>query len=133
VAPAAGGYTCAAITARKQGPVATHLMSDTQIWETVDPDTLAPVPTGRRGLSVATNLVSEASPQLRFLVGDFTVLDSTRCECGRSHPRAVGDSRPRRRHAQRRGVALFPSAVEDAVRRVARARTVRDRVTRERG
>ena len=121
-APAAGGYTCSTVAADKRGPAATHLMSDTQIWETVDPDTLAPAPAGGRGLSVATNLVSEASPQLRFLVGDFTVLDHSRCDCGRNHPRAIGGFQGRADDMLNvRGVTLFPSAVEDAVRRVAEA------------
>jgi phenylacetate-CoA ligase len=118
-APAAGGYTCSALAAIKDGPVATHLMADAQIWETVDPRTLAPVPTGERGLSVATNLVSEASPQLRFLVGDFTVLEEGRCECGRSHPRARGGFVGRADDMLNvRGVTLFPSSVEDAIRGV---------------
>jgi phenylacetate-CoA ligase len=133
-APAAGGYTCVAMAAEKRGPVATHLMSDTQMWETVDPDTLTPVPAGRRGLSVATNLVSEASPQLRFLVGDFTVLVHSRCACGRSHPRAIGGFQGRADDMLNvRGVTLFPSAVEDAVRRVAGAGDEFEiRITRER-
>ncbi len=133
-APAAGGYTCAAIAARKEGPVATHLMADAQIWETVDPETSAPVPEGRRGLSVATNLTSEASPQLRFLVGDFTVLREGRCPCGRSHPRALGGFVGRADDMLNvRGVTLFPSSVEDAVRRIPEAGSEFDiTVTRER-
>jgi phenylacetate-CoA ligase len=118
-APCAGGYSCAAVAARKQGPVSTHLMEDTHIWETVDPVALTAVPEGERGLSVVTNLVSEASPQLRFLVGDFTSLTSEACECGRTHRRAVGGFAGRADDMLNvRGVTLFPSAVEDAVRRV---------------
>ena len=118
-APSAGGYTCSAVVADKDGPVSTHLMGDTHIWETVAPDTLQPVPPGQRGLSVVTNLISEASPQLRFLVGDFTTLIDERCACGRSHPRALGGFLGRADDMLNiRGVTLFPSAVEDAVRRV---------------
>jgi phenylacetate-CoA ligase len=133
-APAAGGYTCAAIAAKKQGPVATHLMADTQIWETVDPVTLEPVGEGQRGLSVVTNLVSEASPQLRFLVGDFTALGAGRCDCGRNHPRALGGFVGRADDMLNvRGVTLFPSSVEDAIRRVAQAGNEFEiRLTRER-
>lgn len=121
-APSAGGYTCTALAAEKQGAPATHLMADTQIWETIDPETLEPVPAGARGLSVATNLVSEASPQLRFLVGDFTVLEEGRCACGRSHPRARGGFAGRADDMLNvRGVTLFPSSIEDAVRRVPEA------------
>lgn len=118
-APSAGGHTCAAMAARKEGMVGTHLMSDTHIWETVHPDTLEPVAEGQRGLSVVTNICSEASPQLRFLIGDFTTLTWERCECGRSQPRAVGGFLGRSDDMLNiRGVTLFPSAIEDAVRRV---------------
>ena len=83
--PHAGGYSCPA-----QRPdtaiAATHLMEDVQIWEIVDPETRQALPVGRRGLTVCTNLNSESSPQLRFLVGDYTALDPPLRV--RSHPRA---------------------------------------------
>jgi phenylacetate-CoA ligase len=118
-APASGGYTCTDAVAQKNGPAATHLMADTHIWETVAPDTLRPVQRGQRGLSVVTNLFSEASPQLRFLVGDFTTLDARRCVCGRTHGRAAGGFLGRADDMLNiRGVTLFPTAIEDAVRRI---------------
>jgi phenylacetate-CoA ligase len=121
-APAGGGFTCSAVAATKKGPVATHLMADAHIWETVEPDTLRRTAEGCRGLSVATNLISEASPQLRFLVGDFTVLREGRCACGRSHPRAIGGFLGRADDMLNvRGVTLFPSSLEDAIRRVPEA------------
>jgi phenylacetate-CoA ligase len=118
--PSAGGYTCTAAVSDKHGPASTHLMEDTHIWESVDPETLEPVHDGQRGLSVVTNLCSEASPQLRFLVGDFTTLSHDPCTCGRTHVRAMGGFLGRADDMLNiRGVTLFPSAVEDAVRRVA--------------
>ena len=118
-APSSGGYSCAAIAAHKDASVSTHLMEDSHIWETVDPHTLRAAPEGQRGLSVVTNLMSEASPQLRFLVGDFTTLTSEVCECGRTHRRALGGFLGRADDMLNvRGITLFPSAVEDAVRRV---------------
>jgi phenylacetate-CoA ligase len=118
-APSAGGYTCASVAANKDETVSTHLMEDTHIWETVEPETYARVPFGQRGLSVVTNLCSEASPQLRFLVGDFTTLTDAPCACGRTHLRALGGFLGRADDMLNiRGVTLFPSAVEDAVRRV---------------
>jgi phenylacetate-CoA ligase len=119
-APAAGGYTCTDAVAAKDGPAATHLMADTHIWETVAPGTCQPVQPGERGLSVVTNLFSEASPQLRFLVGDFTTLDSRRCGCGRTQGGTAGGFLGRADDMLNiRGVTLFPTAIEDAVRRVA--------------
>jgi phenylacetate-CoA ligase len=95
--PHVGGYSCSA-QQRDTVPAATHLMEDVQIWEVVDPETHAPLPLGRRGLTACTNLNSESSPQLRFLVGDYTTLDT---KCCFLRP----DSRPRRgivRRPQRR-------------------------------
>jgi phenylacetate-CoA ligase len=118
-APAAGAFTCHAMAARKDGPAMTHLLEDVQIWEVVDPVTHEMLPDGERGLSVVTNLCSESSPQLRFLVGDFTTLTHEPCPCGRTHARAVGGFLGRADDLLNvRGVTLFPSSVEDAVRRV---------------
>ncbi len=115
-APAAGGYTCAAVAARKEGPVSTHFMDDLQIWEVVD-ENMQALPDGQRGLTVVTNLCSEASPQLRFLVGDYTTLTHEPCVCGRTHSRAVGGMLGRADDMLNvRGVTLFPSSIEDILR-----------------
>ena len=117
-APSAGGFTCHAIASQKEGDVSTHLMEDVQIWEVVD-EQMQGVPDGQRGLTVVTNLCSEASPQLRFLVGDYTVLTHERCACGRTHARAVGGMVGRADDMLNvRGVTLFPSSIEDIVRRI---------------
>src|SRR6185436_9353004 len=71
--PHVGGYSCPA-SQQADGSVSTHLMEDIQLWETVDAADLKPVSAGSRGLTVCTCLNSESSPQLRFLVGDYTVL-----------------------------------------------------------
>lgn len=121
-APCAGGFTCTEVARRKDGPVSTHLFEDGHIWETVDPDRLQPTARGERGLSVVTNLCSEASPQLRFLAGDFTTLSDEVCECGRTHIRAIGGFRGRADDMLNvRGVTLFPTSVEDAIRGVPEA------------
>ncbi|MDP2727963.1 MAG: AMP-binding protein, partial [Dehalococcoidia bacterium] len=115
--PTAGGYTCHYQASRKDGPVSDHLMEDIQIWETVDPQTLEPVPPGQRGLSVVTNLFSEAAPLVRFLVGDYTVLNYDPCPCGRTHALAVGGFYGRDDDMLNiRGVTVFPSAIEEVVR-----------------
>jgi phenylacetate-CoA ligase len=118
-APTAGAHTCAEVVAAKHERPSMHVMDDAHIWEVVDPVTLQPVPDGEPGLSVVTNLCSEASPQLRFLVGDMTRLTREPCRCGRTTTRAVGGFVGRADDMLNvRGVSLFPSAVEDAVRRV---------------
>jgi phenylacetate-CoA ligase len=117
-APSAGGYTCQAVAAQKEGLVSTHLMEDVQIWEVVD-EQMQKLSDGQRGLTVATNLCSEASPQLRFLVGDYTTLTHERCVCGRTHGRAVGGMLGRADEMLNvRGLTLFPSSIEDIVRHI---------------
>jgi phenylacetate-CoA ligase len=119
-APAGGAYTCDTVAEDRHEPASTHLLEDCGIWETVDPVTHDPVPPGAPGLTVVTNLMSEASPQLRFLVGDSTTLTDAPCACGRTHMRALGGFDGRADDMLNvRGVTVFPSAIEDAVRRVA--------------
>lgn len=117
VSPHAGGFTCPYSTAGDQ--VFTHLMEDIQIWELVDPDSHETVPEGERGLTVCTSLNSESSPQLRFLVGDYTTYNTETCDCGRSHVRAMGSFTGRADDLiNLRGVKFFPSQIEQAVRAV---------------
>jgi len=114
-APQAGGYACEA-TGGEDGYF-LHLMEDLQVWETVDPETLETTAPGQRGLSVCTNLISESSPQLRFLVGDFTTLNHETCACGRSHARAMGCFQGRADDLiNLRGIKFFPTQIEKAVR-----------------
>ena len=113
-APQAGGYTCPA-TGGHDGYF-LHLMEDVQIWETVDPNTLEPTLPGELGLSVCTNLISESSPQLRFLVGDFTTLNMDTCSCGRNHVRAMGCFAGRADDLIiLRGIKFFPTQIEKAI------------------
>jgi phenylacetate-CoA ligase len=114
-APSAGGCLCHAEVQNERPN--THLLEDCQIWETVDPKTFEPVPPGGRGLTVATNLISEGSPQLRFLVGDFATFTYERCACGMTHVRALGGFQGRADDMLNiRGLTVFPSAVEDVIR-----------------
>lgn len=118
-APSVGAFTCAELAAEKDQPVRMHVFDDTHIWEAVDPGTGQPVPDGVRGISVVTNLMSEASPQLRFVVGDYTTLIREPCACGRTHTMALGGFQGRADDMLNvRGVTLFPTSVEDAVRSV---------------
>lgn len=115
-APHAGGYSC---PASGGDLVTTHLMEDVQVWELVDPESRARVAPGQRGLTVCSNLNSESSPQLRFLVGDFTTFDDGACACGRNHVRAVGAFSGRSDDLiNLRGIKMYPTQLEQAVRAV---------------
>jgi phenylacetate-CoA ligase len=114
--PHVGGYSCPA-QQRGTSQAATHLMEDIQVWEVVDPDTRRRLPPGQRGLTVCTNLNSEGSPQLRFLVGDYTTLSTEPCSCGRTHVRAIGSFAGRADDLiNLRGIKMFPVQIEEAVR-----------------
>lgn len=118
VSPHCGGYSCPA-SDRPGRPVTAHLMEDVQVWELVDPESRAPVADGSRGLTVCTSLNSESSPQLRFLVGDYSVFDRGPCACGRTHVRAVGAFAGRADELiNLRGVKMYPVQLEEAVRAV---------------
>jgi phenylacetate-CoA ligase len=118
VSPHCGGYSCPASDAGP-GPVTTHLMEDVQVWELVDAQSREPVAAGARGLTVCTSLNSESSPQLRFLVGDYSVFTPERCACGRTHVRAVGGFAGRVDELiNLRGVKMYPVELEAAVRAV---------------
>ena len=72
--PHSGGFSCSH-PVRDDGTVQTHLMEDIQVWELCDPDNdMAAVPEGGRGITVCTNMNSESSSHLRFVVGDYTQL-----------------------------------------------------------
>jgi phenylacetate-CoA ligase len=116
--PHAGGFSCPE-SDRPGQPITTHLMEDVGVWELIDPVTTQPVAEGRRGITVCTNLNTESSPQLRFLVGDYTAFDRTTCACGRTHVRAMGSFSGRSDDLiNLRGIKMYPTQIEEAVRAV---------------
>jgi phenylacetate-CoA ligase len=116
--PHSGGYSCSHAR-RGDGKWQTHLMEDFQVWELIDPDTKERLPVGERGITVCTNMNSESSSQLRFVVGDYTTLDDTQCACGRTHVRAIGGFQGRADDLiNLRGIKFYPSVVEEGVRSV---------------
>ena len=119
--PAGWAFTCReglrSVGFQPASEVSTHVQEDLQIWETVDPVTMEPVAEGSAGLTVVTNLNSEGSPQLRFMVGDFATLDYSRCVCGRTLARARGGFAGRADDMLNvRGQKVFPSVIEEVVR-----------------
>lgn len=95
-----------------------HLAEDFAYAEILDPDTEQPVPDGQPGVLVLTHLDKEASPLVRWWTGDVVVRDATPCDCGRTLPRLAGGVQGRADDMLIiRGVNVFPSAVEEVVRR----------------
>ena len=76
-------------------------------------------PDGNSGVLVLTHLDKQAGPLLRWWTGDIVVRDRSRCSCGRTHARLTGGIRGRADDMLVvRGVNIFPSAVEELVRRI---------------
>jgi phenylacetate-CoA ligase len=97
-----------------------HLAEDFAYAEIINPDTREPVAEGEPGVLVLTHLDKEAVPLVRWWTGDVVVRDSAPCECGRTMARLPGGVKGRADDMLViRGVNLFPSAVEDVVRRTA--------------
>lgn len=95
-----------------------HLMEDFALAEVLDPDTFEPVADGQPGVLVLTHLDKQAVPLVRWWTGDIVVRDSSPCSCGRTTARLPGGVRGRADDMLViRGVNVFPSAVENVVRR----------------
>lgn len=96
-----------------------HLPEDFLFSEVLDPDTMKTVPDGTPGVLVLTHLDKQAMPLVRWWTGDVVVRDSAPCSCGRTHARIPGGVRGRADDMLVvKGVNLFPSAVEDVIRRM---------------
>lgn len=99
-------------------PGGTHLIESEFIAEALDPATGEPVPDGERGELVITNLGRLGFPVIRYRTGDVVRLNTTRCDCGRTFLRFEGGILGRADDMVTvRGVNVFPSSVEDVIRR----------------
>lgn len=107
----ATGFTCAA--------GAVHLVESEFVAEVLHPATLAVSPDGE-GELVLTNLGRDGSPVIRYRTGDRVHLTRARCACGRTFARMVGGILGRADDMLVvRGMNVFPSVIEDVVRRFA--------------
>jgi phenylacetate-CoA ligase len=89
-----------------------HINEDHFFVETVNPETLRPVPPGETGELVITTLTKEAFPMIRYRTRDLTRLLPGDCPCGRTGRRM---SRVLGRTDDMliiKGVNVFPSQIE---------------------
>jgi len=105
------GYEC-----RYQlGP---HVVESEFILEVIDPRTSQPVEEGGRGEVVLTTLGRLGSPLLRYRTGDLAEPTWKRCRCGRTFACLRGGLIGRADDMITvRGVNVFPSAIENILRR----------------
>lgn len=89
-----------------------HIWEDHFLVETIDPKTGDVLPAGEEGELVFTTLTKTGLPLLRFRTRDISVIETEKCDCGRSHSRMM---RIRGRSDDMliiRGVNVFPSQIE---------------------
>jgi len=89
-----------------------HGWEDHFLFETIDPETLQPVPRGESGELVVTTLTKEALPMIRYRTRDITRLNHEPCACGRSHVRIMRVTGRDDDMLIIRGVNVYPSQVE---------------------
>jgi len=92
-----------------------HIWEDHFIIETINPETGEVLSPGEEGELVFTTLTKTGVPMLRFRTRDISVINTEKCECGRTHARMM---RIRGRSDDMliiRGVNVFPSQIEYAV------------------
>ena len=94
-----------------------HINEDAFHFEVVDPETGENLPDGEEGLLVMTTLFKQASPIVRYSIGDFTSIQSGPCSCGRTFSRMSTVKARIDDMIKIRGVAVYPTSVEPVVRK----------------
>lgn len=102
------GVACECHTVRS----GLHGWEDHFLFETIDPETLQPLPMGATGELVITTLTKEAQPMIRYRTRDITRLSDEPCACGRSHVRILRVTGRNDDMLIIRGVNVYPSQVE---------------------
>ncbi len=89
-----------------------HIWEDNYIIEIIDPVTLRPVPEGEEGELVATTLLREGMPILRYRTKDLTRIIPGPCPCGRTHRRIERITGRTDDMMILKGVNIFPIQIE---------------------
>ncbi|MBB1094075.1 phenylacetate--CoA ligase family protein [Rhodopseudomonas pseudopalustris] len=92
-----------------------HGWEDHFLFETIDPETLQPLPLGSTGELVITTLTKEALPMIRYRTRDITSLSTEPCACGRTHLRIMRVTGRDDDMLIIRGVNVYPSQVESVL------------------
>jgi phenylacetate-CoA ligase len=100
-------------------PGVLHVIESAFLPEIVDPQTGEPVPAGEKGELILTTLVRTGSPLLRYRTGDLVcAAKDAVCKCGRHDLALAGGIIGRVDDmVVVRGVNVYPSAVEETLRR----------------
>jgi len=95
-----------------------HIWADHFLIELIDPETGENVGEGEKGELVVTTLSKEAMPLIRWRTGDITILETERCNCGRTHPRIMRILGRSDDMLIVRGVNVFPSQIEHVLMQI---------------
>ena len=96
-----------------------HLWQDVVYTEVCDPETYKPVPFGSEGTPVYTHLERVSQPMIRLASNDRTRWIDAPCPCGRTYPRLPDGIYGRYDDMLViRGENVYPSVIEDVLRRV---------------
>uniref|UniRef100_A0A7J2TKZ6 Phenylacetate--CoA ligase family protein n=1 Tax=Archaeoglobus fulgidus TaxID=2234 RepID=A0A7J2TKZ6_ARCFL len=95
-----------------------HIWADHFLIETIDPKTGENVGEGERGELVVTTLSKEAMPLIRWRTGDITIMETEKCNCGRTHPRIMRILGRSDDMLIVRGVNVFPSQIEHVLMQI---------------
>lgn len=89
-----------------------HIWEDNYIVEIIDPVTLKPLPDGEEGELVATTIVRDGMPILRYRTKDLTRIIPGPCPCGRTHRRIERIKGRTDDMMILKGVNIFPIQIE---------------------
>ena len=95
-----------------------HVWEDHFIVEVIDPKTGEPLEPGEEGELVFTTLTKEAMPLIRYRSRDISMLETNACSCGLVHARIMRIRGRTDGMIKVRGVAVFPSQVEEVLSRI---------------
>jgi len=99
-------------------PDGIHIIESEFIVEVINPETGENIPEGESGELVITNLGRIGYPVIRYRTGDLVCFTSEPCSCGRTFGRFQGGIIGRADDmVVVRGVNVYPSAIENIVRR----------------
>jgi phenylacetate-CoA ligase len=99
-------------------PDGVHLLESEFIGEIVDPETGAPLPEGKMGELVVTNLGRSCMPAIRYRTGDLVKSKEEICPCGRTFRVFEGGVLGRKDEMiVIRGVNVFPNVLANIVER----------------
>jgi len=92
-----------------------HIWEDHFLVETIDPKTGDVLSAGEEGELVFTPLTKTGLPLLRFRTRDISVIETEKCDCGRTHSRMMRVTGRSDDMLIVRGVNVFPSQIEYAI------------------